>query len=187
MRAKVDIESAPSATDGKHERLDVACAGRRQPSKHHTEDRDQQDAGQEGRHALARQDHGGERPVEPATAPYRHGDARPECRRRLRRRARPRQAPPCRERARRRCRTPECAERPRRQNRKTPRSFRYWTYCTMIGRSKPRLLRKASTASCEAPSGTSSRVGSPEKRMTMKTIVSTPRIAMTAWTSRPAA
>jgi hypothetical protein len=57
----------------------------------------------------------------------------------------------------------------------------------MIGRSKPSSRRSVSTCSREAPSGTSSRVGSPENRMMTKTIVITPKTAIPACSSRQAA
>src|SRR5215203_3041322 len=64
------------------------------------------------------------------------------------------------------------------------RSPRYERYCSHRGRSNPSSCRNDAIASGEAPSGTRSNVGSPEKCITIKTIVSTPKIAMTACVRR---
>ena len=48
-------------------------------------------------------------------------------------------------------------------------------YCSLTGRSKPSSWRNASIASRDALSGTSSSVGSPESRITTKTMASTPK------------
>src|SRR5262249_60215711 len=53
----------------------VSRTGGGEPAEQDAKDENKENPGKEGRHALAGQSQGGERPLKPTASPYRHGEA----------------------------------------------------------------------------------------------------------------